>query len=158
MREVCISPGQTGVKLQPGPSLCGNEAEAGLNTPYSWMMPSLSVFLSLTLCNMLTVCCLGQAWELVEGEKFRARKQLAFVGKIWKLLDHHTRKRSLRALIKILHRRESQKRGRDGWNKWDRAHIISNQNVHGKLWSLSWNKEEWLCTFFKRKITKHLKE
>lgn len=31
-REVCVSPGQTGVKLQP--SLCGNEADAGLNTSY----------------------------------------------------------------------------------------------------------------------------
>ena len=52
MRRVCISVSQTKVKLQPRPNLCGNEVEAGLNTPHSRMIPSLSVFLSLTLLHV----------------------------------------------------------------------------------------------------------
>ena len=32
-------------ETQPRPGLCGNEAEAVLNTPYSWMKPSIPFFL-----------------------------------------------------------------------------------------------------------------
>lgn len=64
MGEVRISPGQTRVKLQPRPDLCGKEAEAALNTLYSWTMSLLSVFLSLNPCNMLTVCCPGLIQEV----------------------------------------------------------------------------------------------
>ena len=71
MREVCISPGQTRVKLQPRPSLCGNEAEYSL-----FMDDALSLsFLSASPCNTLTLCCLGQMGGLV-GEILQRKEKV----------------------------------------------------------------------------------